>query len=270
MPPPFAAMYRVEVPVIALLQTLLIAAVIVMAAPTVLVFFIVMTRSRPTMKLELTDTVASELPEEVRRFLGDAVQAASSDGFVVFANRRTTSHAPTVGYTLDMINRDAGDFASTIFTTSGPVFDSGVIYTTSFADGRTIATVNTRIRTFLPVRPDVDALALPHVRDARQVYAAHRRRVEQLAAGKTPVLPPPGEETKCLEEDRAKNQRWFIGCGYFRMMPSGEQCRPTVRGGIMMALKMAWPGKRIRAWLINRRERAELKKLGLAHLIDPL
>jgi hypothetical protein len=139
-----------------------------------------------------------------------------------------------------------------------------VVFIRHYADGSRLVTSNKTTPQVFPIRDNVDAAAVPGVRDLSKLYAFHRARLRQ--AGEKPTAPMPDRQGACayVVEDMTDQSMHHARAGCFALDPAAGVWRLTLKGAYLMTWRALWPWKQ----LIRRRQQRELvrqvRELGLA------
>ncbi len=121
-------------------------------------------------------------------------------------------------------------------------------FQTRFDDGAEVATSNAAAIIGLPVEAHVTSVWLPNLRDVEALYDAHRQLRAAIGEGKK-CLPIGRDAESFLTSLTVRQRQHYIDCRYFYRVRDDDIMRPTIKGALLMSLRMFWAIKPFyRAW----------------------
>lgn len=225
--------------------------------------------STSVMRVEPARTVARtdehRIPPRARDALAAMETAVMSAGFGLPHRITHGNPAELKSVAALLEHAGTGDLATVICIVSGdsavPKLTQVITFLTELADGHRVYTTSSSVPTMWPPPPGHDSVRLPHITDARELYAVHRFRVERgaHAASARPTTRGATEAERLAYTDREAqaSQRHLIQIGYRE--PSADGLRLTRRGAVLSTWRGLWPWKQWTAATQQRRARAVLR-----------
>jgi hypothetical protein len=137
-------------------------------------------------------------------------------------------------------------------------------FATTFEDGPELCCNDSNGLGVFARAPEKRTYSFPHVKDLSDLYRIHQRLLETEGSSRRRTLPAPGEEFAVLCAELAHDLARQADRGYFRLDREADRYRPTIKGAVVMTWKLAWPVKPIRQFLIVRKGKRIVRKLGIA------
>lgn len=247
------------------MREVLILILAVLVAPYVVGPFLARFTQTVVMWPSWVATSPEQLTPSMHQFVGSLVAQFHHQGFEFRCNVHVERAVPGVqGFQVLLVHPSTRDIAVIIVASASLARSMIFSVRSEFADGITIATgSNPKIGMF-PAHPDYQYENFPWVRDAEELIETHRRVLAARGrSNQARVAPSPGDEIAYMNDEwRASNER-HVESGYRYPLPQRGVYAFTTKGAILATWKLAWPVKRIRIFLRNRRSRQRWAELGM-------
>jgi hypothetical protein len=143
--------------------------------------------------------------------------------------------------------------------------ETTLAFFTDFTDGLTLVTANNKTRPITPrIRIHEGSSAFPSVHDPRRLYEIHQALVDRFGAYQDRERIEIKDPADFLRKSQLKEQAKYPESGYYYHDEEHQVYRPTWRGAILMAWKLLWPVKQIRAMLGRAKTARLLREVGMA------
>lgn len=227
-------------------SVLLVITMIYWLGPIV-VFF---TQKAPASPRHMLISIADPtIPEPVRDRLEDVTMALEAQGFRDAGLLQAEPQGSTQGYVRVLQHSDSGEVAHVLIVatlSSPPTIAAQLVgFSTRRANGTTIRTSNSGVPAVYPPDKRHDSARLPEVQDIAQLLRIHRHRASKSPAAvrevQRPIQDPVAFQTRIELEELAHQQR----IGYWRRDSSSDMLRPTMKGALLMTLRLLPPWKQV-------------------------
>ncbi len=165
-------------------------------------------------------------------------------------------------------NRQSRQYAKlwTVIVGGGPIrrAETTLAFFTEFTDGSILVTGNNKTRPLTPrVRVHIGSMAFPWVRDPRRLHEIHMAILDRFGSDAIRLEIAIQDPVEFLRKSHLRESDKNSENGYYYLDEEDAVYRPTWRGSILMAGKLLWPIKTIRAMLARRRSIRVLRELGM-------
>ncbi len=220
---------------------------------------------RYTQTMKATPTLVTFNPEvqpappAVQSFL-DTTEAELWDcGFEAVAHVALPDMVPNVkSIIVVMVSPESDDaaMAAAMFPTGAgaPMRKFHVEFSTDFADGFEVSTMNSTEESVFRPLPHKRLLQCDFIRDPVHLWRIHERAVKEFGTGPKKPLP---QEDAVTERFRASLLKEFtdqVSVGWLYFDEENDVFRPTWKGACLMTWKLCWPVSWLRR--MQRRKRA--------------
>lgn len=133
-------------------------------------------------------------------------------------------------------------------------------FRTSFQDGHSVETANSREINPFPKLPHHDGRQFPEIEDVRRLLEIHRLRAAAFGPRPREAAAADGL-VAALTRSMAEFYAAHVGTGYLQVVEPGRCFRPTLRGAVLMTLQLLPPAN----WVLARRRRRENAEFLASH-----
>lgn len=221
------------------------------------------------LKFEVDDY---DWPREIKKLFTSSQKALEAEGFESVGGFFLPSAANNVKTALILfVNRESRDGAMATAMYGDQPDGPRTLYvefSTRFADGRTVNTLNSKTLGSFPTREGVTTTRLPSIKDARNLYRIHKALMQEVVGAKAKKVLKldaefGGDAAQYLQEAAFRESYEAAEeAGYIRLDFGGEHFVPTVKGAFLMTWRELWPWKMIREQQMRTTERKVLERLG--------
>jgi hypothetical protein len=145
-------------------------------------------------------------------------------------------------------NQETKTMASLVWITSTAgtkrITNDFLEFTTEFADGFEVNTVNSSTVNVFHRVPERAVVKVPHVKDVSDLCLVHSHMVAKQV-NRRAVLPPEGHEVEHFRASFEKCMAQQVARGYFFLDGSTQRYRHTWIGAIRSTWRLLWPAKQI-------------------------
>lgn len=135
---------------------------------------------------------------------------------------------------------------------------------TKFASGEQVSSMNSTELSSFPARENTTILQVPQVQDSEKLLRFHLRALEDLKAGKEPVLPRSEDWAAFTQSEISTHYDWVEkNTGLLILDKENENYRPSWLGAYKLTWMEMWPLKEIRRTLMK----ARAKKLERRYMV---
>jgi hypothetical protein len=202
------------------------------------------------------------IPGDVAPYLTARAERVRGLGFEL------VGYAAVLGLTADvssylalLVNRAAGDRAMAACTGSRLKHAQYVEFCTELAGGVEVTTNDSPEVGVAAPDPQKRVFAFPGVEDVARLYRLHRRLLREAGPAPASLPPAPGDWPEELGRDFERDNARDARSGYWYLDAGDGKYRPTWKGAVLMAWKLAWPMGALRRALRRRRAAALLRRL---------
>jgi hypothetical protein len=214
----------------------------------------------------LTGDEFKALPAATQRSLTEGEAALQHHGFGRPARVRThaSKHVRSYMSLLELTDQTTLATVSVVASDRIEKVVEAIFFRSQAADGTFVVTANGRVRMRFPRRPGFDTMVFPDVSDPSTLFALHRFRVTERAAGQRlrPVASAPDPVAYQTREMSETCDHW-LRIGYYRH-GAGDTLRLTLKGAAFTVWRAKFPWAQITDWRDERARRRVLARRAAA------
>jgi hypothetical protein len=240
----------------------LITLALIVGLPYLVMPLVILFAQKMDANPRLLPLLAAEIPAEALPRLKGDTEALQAVGFAPEAYLSMPQQMPNMRVFLVMLtDRARGDKAmvTTILTKPAdgpPQLTSYVEFSTRFADGRLVDTMNSKqVGSFNPMPGEIKT-GFTGMTDLGKLHQLHRYIIEkEIGSNTTPVVYPLGEAESYLRDVLIKGYDEQVGTGVLRLDRPAGVYRPSLIGAFKMTYRELPPLKQMLIAKRNTRAR---------------
>ncbi len=217
-----------------------------------------------------------QIPQPVSDFFQNSMSMLEGEGFELVSYIYWLNEATNTETFISLIgNRREKDYGILVamFSDAEEVQISldnyYVEFSTDYAEGVEVNTLNSKIPSVFPQKADLLRLQVPGA-DPKRLYEIHRKLAERCGARKTTkYLPALEDPAAFLGELMSREVKDAMKAGYLYLDKEGKNYLPTWKGAFLMTWKLLWPISMILRITNRYKIRKTLGELGIDSVRKP-